>query len=300
MNYFAFGLTIQTDISFDGVLQPSVAQPDVLILEDYVPEKAGRQTRLYRRGIQARLGIVENGFVLNWASVGKFRVTAGNRITYQNMGADDDTLRLFLLSEVIGIILYQRGRFLLHASAVAINGQAAVFMGVPGAGKSTTATAFGKAGCTVLTDDLVVIDFINNKPQLIPAFSQYKVWKSALDGLGIDATTLAPSFEGANKFLITQPVDQFPVEPLPLRQLMILYPPTSRIKEGQIRPITAPVELLKHFPLPVQLLTPVFLQQHFFQALQIAQTTPIRFMKRTNDFSALETFVAETVQVGYV
>lgn len=296
MNYFAFGLTLQTDINFDGVLQPSLAQPDVLITEEYVSEKAGRLTRLYRRGIQATLGILDNGFVLNWVGVGKFRITDGNRVAYQNLGADDDILRLFLLSEVMGIVLYQRGRFLLHASAIDVNGQAQVFMGVPGAGKSTTATAFGKAGCTVLTDDLVVIDFVNTEPHLIPAFSQYKVWKAALTGLDIDYSLLQPSFEGANKFLITQPVDTFPTDPIPLRQLTILYPPTSRIKEGPIRPITAPVELLKHFPLPVQLLTPGYLQQHFFQAIQIAQKTPILFMKRTRDFDALEAFVDKMLQ----
>ena len=294
MKYFAFGLTLETAINFDGVLLPSTAPTQVLIDEGTVPEKAGQLTRIDRRGVRATFGKADGGFILNWKGIGKFKIQNGNRITYQNLGTDEGTLRLFLLSEVMGIILYQRGLFLLHASAVQINNGAFVFMGVPGAGKSTTATAFGKAGHTVLTDDLVAITFVDAKPCLIPAFSQYKVWQNTLTGLGIDSAGLEPSFEGATKYLITQPIHSFPTEPVPLRQLTLIFPVKSRIKEGPVSPARAPVELLKHFPIPMQLLTQTYLQQHFFQALQIAQSVPIRFMKRTGDFEALEVFVRDT------
>ncbi|MBN8825985.1 MULTISPECIES: serine kinase [unclassified Spirosoma] len=293
MNYFTFGLTIQTAINFDGVLQPSNASADVTITEGAVPEKAGQLTRVQRRGVRAKFGRTADAIIINWDGIGKFRISDGNQIVYQNLGADEGTLRLFLLSEVFGVILYQRGLFLLHASAVDVNNQAIVFMGIPGAGKSTTATAFGKAGYTVLSDDLVAIQLIDNKAYVIPAFSQYKVWRQALNGLAIDASALSPSFEGAAKFLITQPLDTFPKEPVPLRQINILFPPNSRVNEGQISAIRAPVELLRHFPIPVQLLTKPYLPQHFQQSLRIAQSASIHFMKRTKDFQALEAYVAE-------
>ena len=291
MRYLAFGLTLETAINFDGVLQPSTASPDLFITEGVVPEKAGQLTRLQRRGIRARFGRAETGIILQWEGVGTFNMLGGDRIIYQNLGADESTLRLFLLSEVIGISLYQRGLFLLHASAVMVNNEAFVFMGVPGAGKSTTATAFGKAGHTVLSDDLVAIQFLASKPHVVPAFSQYKVWKNALDGLRIDSFSLTPSFEGADKFLITQPVDTFPQECVPVRQVTVLYSPAARIRQGPIKPLRAPVELLRHFPLPVQLLASGYLQQHFQQSLQIAQSTPIQRLKRPGDFMALEDFV---------
>lgn len=298
MNYFAFGLTIETDIDFDGVLQPSTAAADVSIGEGKVPEKAGQLTRIDRRGVRARFGKTANGSVLNWPGIGKFRVTEGNRITFQNLGADEGTLRLFLLSEVMGILLYQRGYFLLHASAVQINKQAHVFMGIPGAGKSTTATAFGKAGQVVLTDDLVAIKFVADKPYVIPAFSQYKVWQQTLTGLNIDCLPLEPSFEGATKFLVKQPLASFPTEPVLLRQLTVIFPPASRQKEGPVSPARVPVELLKHFPIPVQLLTSTYLQRHFRQSLQLAQSVPVHFMKRTANFQALELFVQHVVAAG--
>ena len=294
MKYFAFGLTIETAINFNGVLQESTYATDVFIEEGVVSEKAGQLTRVHRRGVQARFGKTQTSVILNWGGIGTFKISDGNRIEYQNFGADEGTIRLFLLSEIIGIILCQRGLFLLHASAVRIKNEALVFMGIPGAGKSTTATAFGKAGHTVLTDDLVAITFIDSIPHVLPAFSQYKVWENALTGLNIDFSHFEPSFEGATKFLLTQPLDTFPKEPVRLQKLTILYPPKSRINEGPVSPLRAPVELLKHFPLPVQLLTQSYLQQHFLQALQIAQSAAIHFMKRTNDFQSLEAFVSET------
>ncbi len=294
MKYLAFGLTLDTRINFDKVLQKSAAPADVFIEEGRVSEKAGRLTRLQRRGVRLKFGKTENAFILNWETIGKFKICGANRIVYENLGADEDTLKLFLLSEVIGVILYRRGIFLLHSSAVEIGGEALIFMGIGGAGKSTTATAFGKAGFNVLSDDMTAIKIIGSKPFVVPGFSQYKIWKSALRGLAIDYSTLAPAFEGADKFLIAQNLDKFPRTPLPLKKIYTLFPPASRIEEGAINPLRAPVELIKHFSLPIQFLIAEYLQIHFRQSLQIAEHAPIIYLKRFGNFELLEKFVRET------
>ena len=289
--YLAFGLTLDTDVNFRGILPESTAEPDVIIREATVSDKANRPTRIHRRGVQAKFGVTPTSLLLNWEGIGLFRVSGGDEIMYQNTGADEGTLRLFLLSEVIGLLLYQRGLFLLHGSAVKIENQAIVFLGVPGAGKSTTAAAFGQAGYTVLTDDLVGIQSIDNQPVVIPAFGQYKIWKNTIDGLRVDESTLEPSFEGATKFLVNQPVSTFPRTPVSLRSITLLYPPNSRRKNEGIKPLLAPVELLKHFPLPVQLLTGAYLQKHFRDALAIGQAAELNQLKRPNGFDALGQFV---------
>ncbi|AKD55563.1 phosphoenolpyruvate carboxykinase (ATP) [Spirosoma radiotolerans] len=289
--YLAFGLTLETCLDFTGVLQESTAETDVFIQEAPLHQRANRPTRIQRRGVRARLGLTSSGILLNWAGIGRFKIAAGNTITYQNEGADAGTLRLFLLSEVIGLVLYQRGLFLLHGSAVQVGHDAAVYLGIPGAGKSTTAAAFGKAGHTVLTDDLVAIQLIDNNPFVVPAFGQYKIWKNTVDGLAFDESVLEPSFEGATKYLVNQPLATFPRNPVPLRSITLLYPQNSRKRSEPIRPLLAPVELLKHFPLPIQLLTGTYLQTHFQQALRIAQVAAINQLKRPNGFDALERFV---------
>lgn len=289
--YVAFGITLETDINFTGVLQETTATTDVLITEGPVLEKANRPTRIYRRGVQARFGMTKTSLLLNWAGIGKFRITNGNEIVYQNSGADEGTMRLFLLSEVIGLVLFQREHFLLHGSAVRMGNEARVFLGVPGAGKSTTAAAFGKAGNTVLTDDLVAVQLIDNKPFVVPAFSQYKIWERTVEGLNIDRSVLEPSFEGATKFLVTQPIADFPQQPIPLQSITLLYPPNARRTNERIKPLRAPIELLHHFPLPVQLLKAGYLQKHFQDALNIAKVAEIHQMKRPDGFAALDEFV---------
>ncbi|AUD02946.1 phosphoenolpyruvate carboxykinase (ATP) [Spirosoma pollinicola] len=291
--YLAFGLTLETDIDFTGVLPHSTAETDVCISEGSIQQKANRPTRIQRRGIRAKLGITASDIVLNWDGVGIFRVSDGKTIVYQNNGADEGTIRLFLLSEVIGLVLYQRGLLLLHGSAVKFGDDAAVFLGIPGAGKSTTAAAFGKAGHTVLTDDLVAVQLIDGRPYVIPAFGQYKIWKNTVDGLNVDESKLEPSFEGSTKFLVNQSVTDFPQTPIPLRMITLLYPPNSRKQTERIKPLHAPVELLKHFPLPVQLLTGQYLKTHFQDALTITRFATINQLKRPDGFDALSLFVQE-------
>ncbi|MCX6216266.1 serine kinase [Spirosoma sp.] len=289
--YVAFGLTLETELDFTGVLQESTKETDVRIAEALLHNQARRPTRVHRRGVQARFGKTPTSLLLHWAGIASFQVSGGKEIIYQNLGADEGTLRLFLLSEVIGLLLYQRGLFLLHGSAVKVGTTASVFVGVPGAGKSTTAAAFGQIGHTVLTDDLVAIQLMGNKPFVIPAFAQYKIWKNTVDGLKLNKSSLEPSFEGATKFLVTQPLADFPNAPVPLQRITLLYPSNARRPDEPIKPLRSPVELLKHFPLPVQLLTGNFLQAHFRDSLAIAQYAAIYQQKRPNGFDALNLFV---------
>ena len=61
----------------------------------------------------------------------------------------------YLLGPVLGLLLRFRGITCLHASAVAIDGSVIAFVGAEGAGKSTTAAAFARAGFAAVSDDVV-------------------------------------------------------------------------------------------------------------------------------------------------
>jgi hypothetical protein len=126
-----------------------------------------------------------------------------------------------------------------------------------------------------------------------PAFGQYKIWKNTVEGLKFDESNLEPSFEGATKYLVMQPLSTFPQTPVPLGSITLLYPPNSHRKSEPIKPLHAPVELLKHFPLPIQLLTGPYLQKHFQDALTIARFATIHQLKRPKGFDALNLFVQD-------
>lgn len=63
-----------------------------------------------------------------------------------------------LLAVAVPILLAERGELALHAAVVDIGGQAVLFCGPPGAGKSTLAAAFAAAGHGVLSEDGALLE----------------------------------------------------------------------------------------------------------------------------------------------
>ena len=75
----------------------------------------------------------------------------------------------------MGILLHQRGRMVLHASAVNINDGAVAFMGHNGAGKSTTTFSFMASGYPLVADDILSLEFREGVPYGVSGFSPDKV-----------------------------------------------------------------------------------------------------------------------------
>ncbi len=63
----------------------------------------------------------------------------------------------YLYGLVLGLALYLQGKTCLHASAVAIDGRAILFVGDAGYGKSSLAAAFAVQGFPLISDDLAVL-----------------------------------------------------------------------------------------------------------------------------------------------
>ena len=64
----------------------------------------------------------------------------------------------FLLEPVLAFVLRRRGVLVWHASAVAFDGNAVVFCGAAGAGKSTAAGMCVAAGGAFISDDVVAVE----------------------------------------------------------------------------------------------------------------------------------------------
>jgi hypothetical protein len=136
--------------------------------------------------------------------------------------ADLALVRLVLFGSVMGMICYQRGLLVLHASAVAIGGRVVAFTGPPGAGKSTLAAHCLAEGGRLVADDVLVVSVDDARGAVAhPGMPSVKLWRDTIANLGRDPEGLRPDWYRADKFHM--PVDHAE-ERMPLDRLYVLEP----------------------------------------------------------------------------
>jgi hypothetical protein len=293
--YRAYGLSIASDFLLPPLpagtpttaVDLTIRRGQLPARPSFVPSKA------YRAGINARFAQNEqNDLWLDWPPLITFMALNGNELIVDTDQTDEDVISLFTLSEALGLILFQKGYFLLHGSAIRIGNEGVVFLGEPGAGKSTTVAAFAGKGSGVISDDMVCIrPGLTGDHQLIPAFSQIKIWGNSVAGLQLHQESMTPVREGIDKFSWHASIT-FDEEAVPLNRIFVLLPPSEPGSIATPLPSSqVPVELLQHFPLPDALLCGKDLKDYFEKSVAIARTTPLFRMSRPADFTALHTFV---------
>lgn len=292
--YTAYGLAIGSEIPLSYLKEIEPTQADLTIRRGQLSGAPSWQTtKLYRAGLQAQFAQEGHDQLwLDWSPLMRFKAINGRELIVDATTDDKGLLSLFTMSEAVGLLLFQRGYFLLHGSAIQLNNKGIVFVGEPGAGKSTTVAAFANRGVRIMSDDMVCIR-VNQagKPSLIPAFSQIKIWEKSVDGLQIAKGDLDPVREGVNKFSWHESVS-FAENVVPLEQIFVLTPTgASGGKISEVPMSQRPIELLSYFPLPDALLHGNPLKDHFEKSVVITNTTPLYKLSRPANFATLYEFV---------
>jgi hypothetical protein len=130
----------------------------------------------------------------------------------------------YLLGPVIGFVLRLRGVTCLHASAIAIDGQAIALVGSPGAGKSTTAAAFAQGGFSVIADDVVALAEDGENFLVQPGYPRVNLWPDSvrvLFGSEEALPRITPTWD--KRYLaLGDESPAFTTKPLPLRAIYFL------------------------------------------------------------------------------
>ena len=221
--YWVYGLRIHAELDCPELPpcpRPSLA-PDVTIR--LLKPLPGDLDTLENGNFEVRPGIVR----LAIPGVAQYRVEEGKSIFIEPVAdASPDKIRLFLLGSAMGALLYQRGLFPLHGSAVETPWGAMIFVGAQGAGKSTLAARFHRKGYRLLSDDVCAVAATDEGLRILPALAHFRLCGDAYERQG---TPSGARFD-VDKFVVPMAEGYCP-DPMPLGAIHILsdhYAPSPR------------------------------------------------------------------------
>lgn len=260
---------------------------DVVIRAGEVPASLAAP-RVVRPAFQAEPGRL----ILDVPDVLRIAISRGREIVVElgpNGTPADRTA--FLLGPAIAAVLQQRDHFLLHASAVGINGAAVLFSGASAVGKSTLAAYLGQAGYQVLADEHCVLDLDSTNAPLLRSFSRRMLlWRDTLDALGFDAEALTTAREGIEKY-VTELAEQsgsFVVDSL---VLVRHQPPGRRPRLETLSGVEAVRAYRKALYRKPYLQGMGLNQSRFADCLRAATSTRVFELHLTHDLQALPVLV---------
>lgn len=88
----------------------------------------------------------------------------------------EDLVEIRFLGPVLSYWLERRGTPTLHASAVAVEGRAVAFLSSQGSGKTGLAAALMRAGCPLLTDDVLPVEEREGTFFARPGYPEMRMW----------------------------------------------------------------------------------------------------------------------------
>jgi Uncharacterised nucleotidyltransferase len=225
--------------------------------------------------------------LLSVPRVARYCVTRGSQVVVEpEPGVDATLVRLFLLGSVIGLVCQQRGVLALHASAVAINGEAVAFLGQQGQGKSTLAAhCLAHSPARLVADDILVVSLDNaGRPWAHPGMPALKLWRDALQALGRGAEGLRPDWIRAEKFIL--PIaDQLLQAPSALKCVYALYD-DDQAGDGLIEELSgasAAAALVANTYRVEYLDFTGHRLAHFAASTRLAETVPVLRLARARD-----------------
>lgn len=210
-SYRVAGLSVGSDIGLPGLIVGEIddPRPDVTIRHAPVALQLGDPTVS-----GPTWQMTGDRFLLRIPEIARFLLSGGRDIAFEmeNGRAAEDAAP-FLMGTVFGILLHQRRRIVLHASAVCVGGKAVLFCGPAGAGKSTLAAGLMQRGYPSVADDLCGVD-LNPAPMVHPDGRRLKLWAEAIAKLDLGASQGALVRHGVRKYYVEPPAmcrDALPV-----------------------------------------------------------------------------------------
>ena len=278
-SYIAYGLVIQSSLPLPE-LPIGNGNKDVIIRIESIDI-----SRIEAIDIKKGIQITSEGTYFIYENVGVFLIRRGSEIIIDPAsGVEEETLRLFILGQAMGVLLHQRGKFILHGSAIAMKCGAIAFLGGEESGKSTLAAALYVHGHSVVVDDVIVVHIDNDSPIVFPGFPYLKLWPEVPIYL-VDFLKTQPILYPHLKIRAYPVNRRFSSKPLPLNRIYVLDESEDK-KIEPLGPQEAFMELVRH-SYCAQLLSDGGASLHFLQCANLVNHIPIFRLNRPRLLSIL-------------
>jgi hypothetical protein len=224
-----------------------------------------------------------------------FLIQHGTTIRYMmEPGHDPGDVALYLLGSCLAILLQQRGDIILHASAVAVNGQAMLFCGPSGQGKSTLAAMLCSRGYRLLCDDTCnLISMPDGRFGVRADGRMLKLWKKSVDHLGLEAEQGPAVRAQTDKFYVEPKSFDAGIRPVGGVYLLQFSDSPQLPSITPLDPLEAVVQLAAYAFRP-GVVEAMGLEREYFQAsAHLQQQAGIFSLKRSQDL----TLAVETLKI---
>lgn len=283
-SYYAYGLWIQSEIEIpEFMTHPDAAKLDVKVtvergakLSDYLSAEALEYPWA--------MNLTRAKAIVYIKDLGIFSIKDGKTIIFiPAPQASEQAARFYIVGTVMAILLYQQGFLVLHGSVIDIDGEAVIFLGNSGDGKSTTAAALHAAGYKLVNDDVAPITLGDHPAFLHPGFPQIKMSSETAHALGYDFESL-PIIHPKSAKRGYRPQHNFSRSPLNIKRIYVLdY--GEDFSSTPIASSLATMELSRHS-------RPTTLYQrgdaqHFFQCANLVKEQTIYRLERPKNLELL-------------
>lgn len=263
--YTAYGVVVASTVTLPE-LRPAThaCAPEAVLhlLPSIVAERHRRSHGdvLYQRDAESgspfpshALRRTRGGLSWRFPGLGGFLIPdRGRTVTVWRERADAWTdLRSIFLGPVLSLVLQRRGHVHLHASAVLIDGEALLFLGHPGQGKSTLTASLTAAGAQLLADDIVPVRVGEGRVVASPGCSRLKLWRDTLEQLGIEPEQHPRTLRSVDKrvLLAGRTFGRAATAPAAIRALYLLETDSSehgRVSLERSRGLGAVMQIVPH------------------------------------------------------
>lgn len=285
--YFAYGLSIATDISFPELFViPSTTTPDVSVrfgkTPAHIAEKVNEE--------QTRVFITSTEYFLHIDNVVSYYAANGNEVIIDPLPyTDEKSIRLFFLSNAMAAILYQRGRIPMHCSAIYDNDGIVLFMGDSGAGKSTTVANLQARGYRIFSDDICVPILDEGEIKAFAAYPMMKLWKDTFDKIDIgsyqEENRIRPELEKYGKSFY----ESFDIKAQPIKQIFILEKDSSLNNDLAFESIQGveAFKYLQYYAYRLLYVEAMNMKRNFFEVIStLSNQIPIVLIRRPDTQNA--------------